>query len=572
MLVFTSIFVGLLDGLGLTMFLPILELVADSSAEASPEKLGNLAFLLEGVQTLGLSLTLNVVLLTMLVFFIFKGIATFLERYIRVVYQQFFIAKIRIENLNALMNYDYAAFVSADAGAIQNTITGEVERVMQAFRNYSTILQQFAILITYLFLAFIANPQFTLLIVLGGLLSNLLFSTLYKKTKLLSNELVQRNHGFQGQVIQAVAFFKYMKATGFNIKYTDFLKNRVLQIESTNKKMGILGSIMMGLRQPVMIGVLVAIILIQVNVVQTQLSSVILSLLFFYRGLTSITTLQTSYNQFLGLSGSLENMTRFTKELKAHPTPTGKQVYGSFNSALTIEGVSFSYGKQSILEGVDLTIGKNETVAFVGESGSGKTTLMNLLAGLLRPNNGQLILDKQRYADLNLTSLQAKIGYITQDPVIFDDNVWNNVTFWAERTAENLNRFKKALRQAHIRTFVNELPEKENTRLGNNGVSLSGGQKQRISIARELYKEVDFLFMDEATSALDSETEKAIQQNIEELKGKYTIIMIAHRLSTIKNVDKVVVLNKGKIDFIGSFQDVMEHSKSFKRMVKLQEV
>ena len=572
-LLFTSIFVGLLDGLGLTMFLPLLELIADSEATASAEKLGKLAFLLDGLAWIGLELNLTVVLLTMLLFFVFKGVATFFERYMRVVYQQFFIAKIRLENIQALANYDYNAFVSADAGAIQNTMSGEVERVMQAFRTYSTILQQLVMILTYAALAFVASPGFAILIVIGGVLSNFLFSTLYRKTKVLSTELVQRNHGFQGFVIQAVAFFKYLKATASIRKYTQFLEQKVVAIESTNRKMGVLNSIMMGLREPLMISIVVGVIFIQVNLIGGGLGTVILSLLFFYRGLTSLTALQTSYNQFLGFSGSLDNMSKFVADLKAHPTITGKGLFKGFKEELKLANLDFSYVEnRPILKDIQLTITKNESVAFVGESGSGKTTLLNVAAGLIIPSSGQYTIDGQSVSELNIQSLQERMGYITQDPVIFDDTVFNNVTFWDEKSPENLQRFKEALRKAYILEYVNQLEQYEDTRLGNNGVSLSGGQKQRISIARELYKEVDFLLMDEATSALDSETERNIQESIDELKGEYTIIIIAHRLSTIKNVDKVVVLNKGKIDLIGSYQEVLDKSAAFKRMVKLQEV
>lgn len=568
-----SILVGLMDGLGLTMFLPLLELVSNPGEEASAEKLGNMAFLLEGLKALGLSLTLNVILATMFGFFVLKGVATFFERYLRVVYQQYFIAKIRLENIDALANYNYNAFTQADAGAIQNTMSGEVERVMQAFRTYSTILQQFVMIITYAALAFLASAEFALLIVIGGVLSNFLFSVLYRKTKVLSVELVQRNHGFQGYIIQAVAFFKYLKATASIRKYATFLKNKVVDIETTNREMGVLNSIMMGLREPLMIGIVVGVILIQINLLDGDLGAIILSLLFFYRGLTSLTALQTSYNQFLSFSGSLANMSSFVQDLKAHPTKTGKQDFYGFKRKLELKNINFSYQEgKPILQNINLIIKKNESVAFVGESGSGKTTLLNIITCLISPHTGDYFIDDTNVQDLNIQTMQECMGYITQDPVIFDDTVFNNVTFWAEKNEANLHRFWEALQKAHIYDFVKELDESEDSRLGNNGISLSGGQKQRISIARELYKEVDFLLMDEATSALDSETERNIQDSIDALKGQYTIIIIAHRLSTIRNVDKVVVMKQGKIDLIGSYHEVLEKSSAFKRMVKLQEV
>src|SRR5690554_5091930 len=215
---------------------------------------------------------------------------------------------------------------------------------------------------------------------------------------------------------------------------------------------------------------------------------------------------------------------------------------------------------------------KNQSVAFVGESGSGKTTLVNLISGLLKPNKGQVKIDGTNLDELKKSSYQSRIGYIAQEPVIFNDTIFNNVTFWAEPTEENKTKFYEAITKASIAEFIGTLKNKENTLLGNNGINLSGGQKQRISIARELYKDIDILILDEATSALDSETEKEIQTNIDALKGNYTILIIAHRLSTIKNTDMVYLMDKGKIVGQGNFAQLAQNSERFRKMVELQEI
>lgn len=573
LLLVVSILVGLLDGLGLAMFLPLLELVDDSNAQASSAAMGNLAFILDGLQALGLQLTLTVVLLTMLAFFILKGVGRWLQTYLNVVYRQYFIRKIRVEAIDALTKYRYQAFVTADAGAIQNTLSGEVERVVQAYNTYSQMLQQSVLVLTYAGLAFLANPEFALLVLVGGVLSNLIFNVLYKKTKLLSQRLVKSTHGFQGLLIQEVAFFKYLKATGSIQRYAQNLKEKVYEIEDSVRKMGILNSIMAGVREPLMMTIVVGTILAQVHLMGGSLATIILSLLFFYRALSAVTGLQTSYNQFLGFSGSIINMTEFVAELHAQREQNGTNKLPNFIAAVELENVSFSYQPDGlILQDIRLSLNRNETLALVGESGSGKTTLMNIFSGLLSPTQGQMRIDGVDSRALDICSVQQRIGYITQEPVVFDDTVFNNVTFWAEKSAATLQRFWTALQRASIHEFVREQPDVEDARLGNNGINLSGGQKQRISIARELYKEVDFLFMDEATSALDSETERAIQENIDQLKGQYTILIIAHRLSTIRNADRVVVLKQGRIEHIGTYQDLVDQSVSFKRMVELQEL
>lgn len=567
-----SILVGLLDGFGLAMFLPLLEMVSGDQ-EVSGEQMGNLSFLIDGLQKIGLSLNLTVVLCVMLSFFTLKGIAKYFEEYKNVIYRQLFIRNLREKNITALANYDYYEFVNSDVGRIQNTMSGEVNKVATAFNQYMKVIQHSVLLIVYTVLAFLANPQFAILVTAGGLLTNFLFNKLYTITKRISRELTKSNHGFQGLIIQQVAQFKYLKVSGSIRDYASKLVGKVYEIEDAQRKIGIINAIMRGVREPLLIAVVVIVIMVQVNFLGGTLGLIILSILFFYRALNAVMQLQNYWNRFLGNIGSLENIEDFIKELKKGKEKTGKKAFTKFNNSITLQNIYFSYGNTTILENINLQILKNKSVALVGESGSGKTTLMNIISGLLKVDEGSIKVDNCDIKEYNIETFQKRIGYITQDPVIFNDSIYNNVTFWKPKTPENLKRFEDALRKASIWKFVmQEQSEKEDTPLGNNGINLSGGQKQRISIARELYKDVDFLFLDEATSALDSETEREIQENIDQLRGKYTIVIIAHRLSTIKNADRVVVMNRGQIERVGTYQELISQSESFKRMVELQEV
>lgn len=211
-------------------------------------------------------------------------------------------------------------------------------------------------------------------------------------------------------------------------------------------------------------------------------------------------------------------------------------------------------------------------MAFVGESGAGKTTLANIISGLQTPDDGEIIIEGKSLYKTNLNIFRNHLGYITQEAVIFNDSIFNNVTFWQEKSKENEEKFRKTIEKVSLSEFLNELPEKESTQLGNNGILISGGQKQRISIARELYKDAELLILDEATSALDTETEKHIKNNIDLLQGQTTLIIIAHRLSTIKNVDMIYLLDKGKIIDSGNFDSLIKSSEKFRKMVELQEL
>lgn len=565
-----SIVVGMLDGFGLAMFIPLLQMV-DGQTTADSEELGHLSFLLDTLSNFNVPINLFSILTLILFFFICKGLFKFLEGYTKVLYQQLFIRKIRVTNSNALAKLQFYKFINSDSGRIQNTFSAEAGRVNHSYVTYFGAAQAMVMLGVYLSLALITNMRFALLIAVGGALTNFVFKTLYKKTKQASKEYTNYAHIFQGLLMQKVTNFKYLKATSLIFVYTEKLKERIREMEAVQLRMGILNSCMQAMREPIVILVVVVAIVVQVNYFAESLGSIILSLLFLYRALSFLMGLQKQWNSFLAVSGSLENMKAFIKELKEGEETYGLYKFSQFKSSLVLENISFNYTKQKVLQNVSLTIHKNETVAFVGESGSGKTTLMNILVGLFKQNKGRVLIDGLDYKELDVRTLQKKIGYITQEPVIFSDTVFNNVTFWDEPTVENMERFNYTLKKASIYEFVQGLKGKEQSLLGANGINLSGGQRQRLSIARELYKDIDFLLMDEATSALDSETENAIQNHIDDLKGQYTIIIIAHRLSTIKNADKIVLMNNGEIELAGDFDTLKMESKVFKRMVELQE-
>ena len=410
------------------------------------------------------------------------------------------------------------------------------------------------------------------MVVVFGIISHFLFKLVYSRTRRASRTLTNQNHIFQGQIIQHVAHFKYLRSTGMVDKFSKKLEETIVAIEDSRKRLGMLSSIGSAVVEPSIIIILAIVMWVPFHFFGGTLSTALVSLLFFFRALTSLVNLQAQWNTFLKVSGSLENIDSFSESLKQHQFEDGEIPFNSFEGGISIENLNFSYGSKLILKNINLQISRNESVAFVGESGSGKTTLISLITALLHPDSGGITIEGVSLKEYESKSYQERIGYVSQDPVIFDDSIYNNITFWAPKTPENLLRFNNSVQKASLEDFVIELDEKENTILGNNGINLSGGQRQRVSIARELYKDIDLLILDEATSALDSETEKAIQTSIEALQGKYTLLIVAHRLSTIKNTDRIVFMDKGEIVDVDSFDNLIQKQDRFRKMVALQEL
>lgn len=567
-----SVLVSIMDGLGLTMFFPLLQVVGGDSVNAAGTDMGKLGKLLEGIEGMGISLTVFSVLMVMIFFFVLKGLASYLSSIYQVSLMQIFIREVRLDLLRNLGKMKFKKFIMSDAGRIQNTMTGEVGNVSNAFTYYFSTVQASLMLIVYFVFAFVLDAKFAALVTVGGLLTHLLHHFIYKHTVVVSRKLTNFGHVFQGQVIQYVNHFKYLRATGRINYYEDRMKETINVIENSKKKMGYLQSAGAAVREPIMVIIIALVILIQVNYLGGSMGAMLISLLFFYRALTQLVALQQSWNNFLQFTGSLENITDFKKMTTENIEKNGSLKIDEFSREIELKEVEFFYDNTQILKDINLSIKKNESVAFVGESGSGKTTLVNLIAGLLPEDKGEILVDGKLLKELNKKYFQRRIGYVSQDPVIFNDSIYNNITFWAEKSEENLVKFNKVIEQASLSEFLNELPDRQETLLGNNGLNLSGGQKQRISIAREFFKDIDILILDEATSALDSETEREIQQSIEDLQGKYTLIIVAHRLSTIRKVDTVVLMNKGEIVGTGSFEQLLAKQEKFRRMVELQEL
>lgn len=246
------------------------------------------------------------------------------------------------------------------------------------------------------------------------------------------------------------------------------------------------------------------------------------------------------------------------KELK----PLGQEI--------EFDNVSFAYGEERelVLDGINLKIKKGQTIALVGPSGAGKTTLADLLPRFYDCTKGSISIDGTDIKDLKINSLRDQIGLVSQQCVLFNDTVANNIAFG--RKDVSLDAVKEASVIAFADEFIKALPMGYDTMIGDRGVNLSGGQRQRLSIARAVLKNPPILLLDEATSALDTESEHAVQQALDQLLVGRTSIVIAHRLSTIQNVDKIVVLDHGKIVEEGTHHDLLEQQGLYARLVEMQ--
>lgn len=245
-------------------------------------------------------------------------------------------------------------------------------------------------------------------------------------------------------------------------------------------------------------------------------------------------------------------------------------VIKDFTTAITLNNVTFAYAEQPVLTNFSLEVPKGKTVALVGQSGSGKSTIANLITRFYDVNEGAILIDGVDVKDMQTASLRKLIGVVSQDSILFNDTIKNNLLIGKpDATDEEL---VTAAKIANAYEFINDLPEGFDTNIGDAGSKLSGGQKQRLSIARAVLKNPPIMVLDEATSALDTESERLVQNALENMMKHRTSIVIAHRLSTIQNADLIVVMQKGHIVEQGTHSELIQKNGMYKRLVEMQTI
>jgi len=243
---------------------------------------------------------------------------------------------------------------------------------------------------------------------------------------------------------------------------------------------------------------------------------------------------------------------------------------GNFQKSIEFDSVHFEYndGDDRVLDEVSFTINKGEVVAMVGPSGSGKSTIADLIPRFYDVSKGAIRIDGHDLRDAALASIRGNMGIVTQEVILFNDSIRNNIAYAQPNVSEDAIR--KAATAANALEFIEQTPKGFETLIGERGVNLSGGQKQRLAIARALLKNPPILILDEATSALDTESEKMVQNAIEELMKDRTALVIAHRLSTVQNADKIIVIDKGRVVETGTHSELYENGRLYRRLYDIQ--
>ncbi len=553
------------EGIGIALFFPLFSTDANMSSAGFAGQIASV------FDHFGLAFEPVNVLPVIIVLFVLKGTLQFLTYRYQYSLTRFVTAKLRRRTLDALEAASYQKVSGKNAGFYTNLISNEVNRSANGFlyfvRSLSPALSAGMLFVMVWFL----DWRLSLACVLMGLVMIGLTRVSGMVIRRHSHTVSKETSALTGLLVQMVHAFKYLRATGAYKRFQRRVWGTSERLLDADFRSASASSLLNSMSQPIMVIFLGGILYYQAVIKGGDLAPLFVLLIYFLRVMNEVFVLQSSWQGFCGYLGSIELVRETTQDIEGAAEKSGTEPFVQLEDAIVFDHVSFSYATgRVVLDDVNLRIAKHTTVAFVGESGAGKSTLVDLATGTLKATGGTVSIDGKSIESIDLATLRERIGYVPQDAVLFDDTVAENIALWSEHSREDV---RNAAERASCLEFIENMPQKFDTEIGDRGVKLSGGQRQRLAIARELVRNPDILVLDEATSALDTESEVAIQKSIDQLKGRMTIMIIAHRLSTIRGCDRVYVISNGKIVEDGAFEELAARPGGrFRRMCELQEL
>ncbi|MFK8273431.1 ABC transporter ATP-binding protein [Capnocytophaga canimorsus] len=458
-------------------------------------------------------------------------------------------------------------------GDIISRISGDVNEVQSSFLSVLELIFREPLTIIFSIMAMLAiSAKLTLFVFIFIPISGLIISKIGKSLKKQSTKVQEEQGRFLSLIEETVGGLRIIKA--FN---AEKIFNKRFQ-ESTQRFHHFANSLMnrQNLASPVseFLGILVIAILLwfggsMVLIEKTLDGSEFIAFMgLAYNILTPAKAIsRASYDLRRGNAAAerVMEILDYQSQIQEKPNAIDKP---NFEHSMVLKNITFAYGEQNVLENFSLEIPKGKTVALVGQSGSGKSTIANLITRFYDVNQGQILLDGIDIKDLKIASLRRFMGIVAQDSILFNDTISNNLRIGKpDATQEEIIAAAKV---ANAYEFIQDLPQGFETNIGDAGNKLSGGQKQRLSIARAVLKNPPIMILDEATSALDTESERLVQNALENMMKNRTSIVIAHRLSTIQNADLIVVMQKGKIVEQGTHTQLLAKKGMYRKLVEMQ--
>ena len=520
-----------------------------------------------------ISTTLIIVVSIVIFFFLMKNVFNYLALFNITFVKNGLLKKLRESLYSKVLVMPIPYFINKKKGDLMSRITADILEIQTSYLSILELMVREPLTILFtLIVMFTISPELTLFVILFIPISGFIISIIGKRLRKDSKEVQQQQSNFLSIIDETISgqkviksflsesFFsrKFDKINHLLYKYSNKVINRKNLAGPFSEFMGIL-----------VIGVLLwfggRMVLVSESISGTTF---IVFMGLAYNILTPAKNLSKSFYSIKKGNAAAERVFEIIEYDKYTNDGTRKIEIEEFKDKISFQDLEFSYGESKILDGITFTIKKGESVALVGSSGSGKSTIANLLNGFFSADSGSLLIDGINISDIKRESLYKNISIVTQESILFNDNIFNNIKIGnLDAEKEDIIR---AAKEANAHEFIEEQINGYETVIGDYGNKLSGGQKQRLTIARAMLKSPSILILDEATSSLDSKSEKKIQDAINKLMQGKTSLIIAHKFSTIKKCDKIILIDKGRIIAQGTHEELINSNSSYKNMNELQ--
>jgi ABC-type multidrug transport system fused ATPase/permease subunit len=566
--------ISFFDGLSVFLLLPIISLsgIMDVSGEDTP--IWKIFGFIENIpDTVSLPLILGLFILLVVGQNLVQQNLTIRNSKI----SQGFIGKLRLEMYRDLLQSEWGFFLQKRQSDLINTMTIELARVASGINQFLQLITSVIFTVIQIGFALWLSPKLTIFVLLSGIVLTFFSRKFIKQSKKLGNKTSILAQDYLAGITDQLNGIKDIKSNNLEesrLAWLSFVVQGMFQEQVEYIKLRTASQIFYKIASTILIA---AFIYLSFNMFQAKPEQFLLIIMIFSRLWPRITAIQSGLEQLastIPAFKALMDLQNECKELREAGNEPNHDKVSPLNvkNDITCSGVQFRYNKNEtgfVLRDINVTINAKQMTAIVGHSGAGKSTLIDILMGLNKPESGELLIDGKPLSSENIRSLRKAISYVSQDPFVFNASIRENLLMVVPNANED--QLWNALEFAAAAEFVRDLPNGLDTFVGDRGIRLSGGERQRLVLARAILKKPSVLVLDEATSALDTENESKIQEAIERLKGKMTIIVIAHRLSTIRNADKVIVLEQGKIIQQGQFNQLAtDKSGMFNNLLKKQ--
>jgi subfamily B ATP-binding cassette protein MsbA len=513
----------------------------------------------------------------LLICIFFKNLFLYLSQYVLNPLKNTIVTKFRSDLYQKILQLPIGYFTEKRKGDLISRVTNDVNEVESSVVGAleGWIKDPLTIIFTLVALFFMSAPL-TIAIIICIPAVGFILGRISRALKKRSNEAAIK-HGETISVLdETLNGLRVIKAfnienilgTKFNTLNDELLRirNRISRRRDMASPMGEFLGVL------VFIGILwFAGRLILTQSIDLKASVFLAYLAMFYGIINPVKTLSTSFSNLNKGSAAIKRIEEILNTKSGiDDNPNGKML-DTFNDAIEFKNVRFSYDDAVILNGINFTVKKGKTVALVGSSGAGKSTLADLVPRFHDVTAGEVLIDGINIKDYSLHSVRNLMSIVTQEPILFNDTIANNIAL-GQTTAATPEQIETAAKIANAHNFIIQKENGYNTNIGDRGNKLSGGERQRLTIARAVLKNPPILILDEATSSLDTESEQLVQEAINNMMQNRTVIVIAHRLSTIRHADEIIVLQRGKIAERGSHAELMTQNGVYKKLVDLQKV